>query len=251
MDCYRKKVLILAKSKKFKHTCIAGVSIDNPNSLHLGKAEWIRPVDLAYNDAITSESMMLGNKNGNPRELRLLDIVSIPFKESILSEHQSENIAIFTSGHFAEIRWDLELDPFNKKNKDYISLLNERQSINKYLRSICRNQLDWPNHSSSTGINDRVLYEERGSINYSLALVETQLKAYLKNGQIRGVFNLGGVEYDLSITDLRFEKWFRGVDENECSFDRAFICLSLGELFKGFYYKLIAGLFIFSEESLT
>ena len=119
------------------------------------------------------------------------------------------------------------------------------------MRSIWRNQLDWPNHSSSTGINDRVLYEERGSINYSLALVETQLKAYLKNGQIRGVFNLGGVEYDLSITDLRFEKWFRGVDENECSFDRAFICLSLGELFKGFYYKLIAGLFIISDQSLS
>ena len=252
MSYYRKKVLILAKSNKFNNACVAGVSIDNLNSLQLGKAEWIRPVDLAHKEAITSESMMLGNMNGAPTELRLLDIVSIPFKEKVLSEHQSENVAIFTSGYFDEIRWDLELNPFVKTNKDYSSLLNKRQSIHRYLRSICSNQLDWPNHSSKTGSNDRVLYEERRKINYSLALVETQLQAYLKNDwQLRGVFNLEGIEYDLAITDLRVKEWFQTNGENEYLFPRVFICLSLGELFNGFYYKLIAGLFIISDQSLS
>jgi len=246
MDFYRKKILILAKSKKYNNTCVAGVTIADLNSIERGKGEWIRPIDHDHNGAIADETMMLARKNNaSPRQLQLLDIVSIPLTKKIHSDHQPENFHIKTDGTFDENKWNLESAPFKGNN----SLSNERKLILDYMRSICLKTLHWPNDSSRNGVNDRVPFDKRFIINYSLALVETEVTVYFtKDRKPRGEFKLDEVEYDLAITDQRIEKWLTKNDFERVLLQKAFMCLSLGEFFQGYdgsrcSYKLISSLF--------
>ncbi len=57
-----------------------------------------------------------------------------------------------------------------------------------------------------------------------------------KGRQRRGVFEYNGIRYDLPITDPKFR------DFKEHSLESSFLCISLGEEFDGYCYKLIASI---------
>jgi len=57
-----------------------------------------------------------------------------------------------------------------------------------------------------------------------------------QNPQRRGIFEYNHVTYDLSLTDPNFREF------EEQDLENKFLCVSLGEKFNGYCYKLIASI---------
>ena len=263
----RINLLILAKSKKKKNTCIAGVWVDLEEYLfqqlvldkepvynevftkQLGDwpgLQWIRPIDKDYGNAISDETLfvqrtMIGTHENEVmiaegRNLELLDIISIPISRHTPSSHQKENYIIDNSE-----KWHLVSDPFSVRTRtdesDYE--VNYKSHLIEQLKDLVQSKLDWPNLG---GKNDRVRINT--AVNYSLALIKTSLTIKVIDGKLRGEFSLDGIEYNLSITDQNIIKNFSKKGGKNYQLGQCFMCISLGEEFHYYYYKLIASVFI-------
>jgi len=61
--------------------------------------------------------------------------------------------------------------------------------------------------------------------------------------RIRAEFVHNGANYSLIVTDPSVEKKYGGKEEGEYRFDKGdiYLCISIGEPFGGYCYKLVAG----------
>lgn len=88
---------------------------------------------------------------------------------------------------------------------------------------------------------DRVPESQIGNVSNSLCLVYVQnLHLFHQNNKRRASFCYNGVDYNLAVTDPNFDNIIQNCDK----FQTAVLCVSLGEVFEGNYYKLIASIFI-------
>ena len=112
----------------------------------------------------------------------------------------------------------------------------------------------WEDSSSScNGLHDRVGEAEANELGSSLRLVEvTDFKivvavegAQFGNGKrkVRGHFTYNGAEYWLAVTDPLTERKYLAGQDGEFEVGHAILCISLGEPYEGYAYKLIAGVF--------
>jgi hypothetical protein len=130
------------------------------------------------------------------------------------------------------------------------SIYNRTRYIGNFRRDLIDRFLDHPDDIFGEG---RVLDEEEAQeLDYSLLFVEVQnLRLYYRNyGQygykLRGDFEYNGITYtDISVTDSDTEARFANhrYPYSE-TYDRAYITISLGEIFNGGSYKLISGIII-------
>ena len=94
------------------------------------------------------------------------------------------------------------------------------------------------------GEGDRISYPliENGTIpiHQSLFLLRVEGLSLYKNrfDKRRATFTYNGINYDLAVTDPRFDDIVR--DENDLM---GIVCVSLGEAFEGSCYKLVATIF--------
>jgi len=242
----RKNVLITAKSRKGGHACIAGFIQWKEKE----PWQWIRPVDPMNNDAIRHDFLMLTDETGFAiRELKILDVVSVPIKCIAKKSHQPENYQIHRDGPFLETRWQL-VRSFYDGNDGKRMTEHQRDIVKEQISTISSStSLNWPNHSSVNGQNDRVNAQETHLIQYSLALIKADLDiSKNRYGKLVGSFFFDGVSYRLKITDLSFERNLSEMKINTTqTIKDAYLCLSLGEEYKGYFYKLIAGIFTMND----
>lgn len=221
---YTKRIVCLANSRKLGGYCFAGKEI-----LKNGFGGWVRPVSHSNNGGLAPNQIAFSN-GILPC---LLDIVAVPFVQSAAIHHQKENQLIDMTRPWT---WDGSI---------------QQGVLPQLVDNVSRL---WVNgFSSSNGFNDRVAEPTARYLNSSLLLIRPDhlelTKEFGINGQkVRAQFRFARESYRLVVTDPIVEMALH--DQGPGAFspisgDKLFLCISLGEFFNGFAYKLVAGMINF------
>lgn len=200
-----KTVVILANSVKHNQHCVAGKCIET--------GEWIRPVSTPEGGELSNEQSTFTNPHGKfivkPMQKIIMDLDShVPLIQ------QPENYLISPS---------LWRQNYRITDAELLQLLDNPDSL-------------W-------GQDSRVPYSlivQNRDINQSLYLVKVDDLHLSKNdeGKRRATFSYKNINYELPVTDPNFDN----IQRNEIEI-KDIICVSLGENFNGYCYKLLATVF--------
>lgn len=221
---YKKRIVCLANSRKMKGRCIAGREIVGEEM-----AGWIRPVSSRPNCEVSLEEMRLNHRT----EPQLLDILEITMVEPRPHGYQTENHLFDSRSGWQKV---------GNFPPDRI------QEIVEAMPTL------WLNGSSSSnGVNDRILVEtaER-ELRSSLALIIPERLTIdvgreglrgAERRKVRCTFRHRGVSYCLVVTDpIAANQYLRQGDGSHHAEGQSALCVSLGEPFEGYSYKLVAGI---------
>lgn len=221
---YTVTILCLANSRKMSGRCIAGKEIDG-NKI----GAWIRPVSAREHEEISERDRRY--KNGHTASL--LDILSIPMLRQKATAYQSENHLIAD-----QFYWEKDRNATWQEVESAVDAIAGPLWINGY--------------SSFSGMNDRIPEDEAAKLKTSLILIKPEnMNIHVapkgdpsapQKRSVRARFSLNGNQYSLGLTDAQMErKYLQGKDGIFPVAD-ALLCISLGEPFKGYAYKLAAAL---------
>lgn len=202
----QEEIVVLANSVKHRQHCVAGKCINT--------GRWIRPVSNVQGAELTHEQARYQNPYGT-FEVKPLQRIRMGFLQPAPLPHQPENYLIDGS------LW----------RQNYSIGAEELPSY-----------LDGPD--DLWGKENRVQYAQIAlgsySVNQSLYLVQVAgLRLYCgADGRRRAAFLYNGIGYDLAATDPKFDKIVRESQEV-----RGILCISLGEEYQGYCYKLVATIF--------
>jgi len=226
-------MVCLADSRKIGAHCIAGKIVEGEN-----KGQWIRPIsaidkcELANRDICYSNGQMP----------KLLDIVAITVKEHAPIHHQQENWIIDKSVPWRK-EGELPVAQLSGLCDNMPTLIVDGKSNAQPIL--------WVNGFSSTfGNNDKIwtAYVHQ-NIKSSLLLIQPQRMLYKVGKEtfkrkVRAAFNFMGTAYIIAVTDNSAEEHYLakpdGIYEENSS--PVYYCVSLAEDYKGYCYKLIAGI---------
>lgn len=225
MSRYTKTILCLANSWKPGGRCIAGKEI---NGHQFGG--WIRPVGPGAGGAVSFEDRHYQD-NSDPA---LLDIIDIAMSGAAPHPFQPENHQIDTQWYWVRRR--------------QLPLASLPQALDPIQPNL------WSTTSSSgSGINDRVLEANAPNFGYSLRLIrvnDLEIRVSVENPgfsdkrTVRGFFSYSHNHYALSVTDPATRDNYIKLQDGIYTIGNAILCISLGEPYGGYCYKLIAGVFI-------
>jgi len=223
---YKKTIICLANSRKLAGRCVAGKEIAGSTI-----GAWIRPVS----SRPTGELSERERRFLNGQDPKLLDVIAVSMVEPRPHAFQTENHLIDDRYYWIKHReatWDVlkaALDP-------------------------AAGPL-WDNSSSGyNGLHDRIEEGEANKLVGSLRLIEVRnlniavavegAEVGNPHRKVRGRFTHHGARYCLAVTDpIAEDRSLAGAD-GEFDIGYAILCISLGEPYKGYAYKLIAGVFL-------
>ena len=202
---HNKTLVCFARSRKNGGCCIAG-----KEWLGGQPGSWVRPVNI-----LTGGATMHGVS-----VLDALDIFDVPLGAPVPQGHQTENYRLAARAHWihrGRLPWG-----------DVSQWLDTPAPL-------------WQNGCHSCcGHNDRV---PPGTATSSLRLIQVERcdVVITRDHKLRARFNYLGDDYDLALTDL----WFDGLQQHQPAthtLREVTMCISLGEVFNGYCYKLVAAL---------
>jgi hypothetical protein len=204
--------------------CLAGREV---NGAKIGA--WIRPVSAREHEEISEHD----RRYEDGHTAGLLDIVSIPMLNPKPATYQSENHLI--------------ADQFYWKQSGTVTWAQIEKAIDPVTGPL------WINGSSSSnGPNDRIPEADAAKLTSSLMLVRpTDLKIIVapkgdpnapEKRSVRARFALNGHTYNIGLTDALMERKYLQGKNGTFPVAGALLCISLGEPFKGYVYKLAAAL---------
>ena len=216
-----KRMVCLANSRKYSGRCVAGKELFKDQI-----GGWIRPVSGKETGELALSDM--GFRDGSTPEL--LDIISVPFIRHSPHSYQTENYVV------DERQW-----------------LRNGELPASELPALCDEVQDlWINgYHTLDGSNDRIPLElTEETVTSSLLLVKPdQLWITVDEGprmlkKIRARFIFKGVQYWLSVTDTRIEERYfnQEIGEYPIAAGNVYLCVSIGEPYEGYCYKLVAGI---------
>lgn len=223
---YTKRIVCLANSRKPPTgRCIAGREL-----LSNGFGDWIRPVSGRPTREVSEDE----RRYEDGSDPHVLDIIDIPLVQHSPEHHQHENHVLNEKFYWAKrgvCPWNL--------------LLFAVEEVDGPL---------WVNgFSSANGLNDRVPTSHLHRIARSLYLIRPdelviavarEESAFASKRRVRACFTLGGEEYRVAVTDPLIEREYLRRGDGEIDLTGAIICMSLGEVFHGYAYKLVASVII-------
>lgn len=222
---YSKNIVCFANSRKLSGRCIAGKECSEDEI-----GSWIRPVSDRPNGEVSEEE----RRYEDGSDPQLLDIMDIEFLEHVPYEYQTENHRFDPQLHWektGEVSWD-DLDEY----------------VDTGIGAL------WINgHSTGAGCNDKIPEDEAFSLTSSLVLVELEevTISVLVPGEafgnprrkVRAEFRYSGTTYNLTVTDPVIEREFLRKDNGRYPLGcRCYACISLGEPYNKFVYKLVASI---------
>lgn len=214
-----KTIVCLAASRKHNGACFAGKDTSNK--------KWLRPVSSRQGEEISdAEAMTLTGRAA------LLDVLTIPILKPTPKLYQSENYLIDGKKQWTRVR--------------KVTWAEVLVMVDVGLTTL------WPNQDASWGyLNNRVLETAAKSLKSSLALLKPNKLAISvgpKGGMFEGAntrlvkahFTLGSSNYILAVTDPAAEARYKNGPDGTKDITGAVVCVSLGEIFNGHAYKLVA-----------
>lgn len=208
------KIICLANSKKFNERCVAGIEVvksDNGYKMCTENStpKWIRPVTKNTHGEFPTQLA---------ENLNLLDVIEFKIIESCPLGYQSENV------YFAD---------------DSIKKTGGIQLSSKNLDTLAQGtSLLFTNKGKA------VHADEIDTLDYSLILIKpSSYSVFIKqdNNQLRMKFQYSSVEYDLPITDIKFEANFRKNGKILDDIKNVYLTISLAVMHNNWHSKLIAG----------
>jgi hypothetical protein len=219
---YLKTIACLANSRKLSGRCVAGKEI----SATCQVGAWIRPVSSRPKQELQPNE----RRYVNATEPQLLDKIEISFEAPVPHEYQVENHLIDPAVRWVKtgtITWhnlDNATDPFN-------------------------GSLWIDGYSSYNGLNDRIPHAQAQALTSSLKLIETEnlivtvpMEGIRPKSAARAHFSLGGRNYAFGVTDPVAAACYLSQGEGDYVVGVARLCISIGEPFEGYCYKLVAGI---------
>ena len=201
----RRTIVILANSIKHGQHCVAGKCISTK--------QWIRPVSNEAGAELSHDQVIYQNPYGK-FSVKPLQKISIGFERQAPLLNQPENYLIDNS---------IWTQNFSIKDTELPQFLDNPEGL-------------W-------GAHDRVDYSyiECGfvKIPQSLYLVSVSNVRFYKNiyEKRRASFEYKDNIYDFAVTSPNFQ------DHENIEYTSKIICVSLGEVYEGFCFKLVANIF--------
>ncbi|MEC7796057.1 MAG: hypothetical protein VX755_01870 [Pseudomonadota bacterium] len=217
MQAYTKTIICLAKSRRPGGVCVAGREIREGQI-----GPWIRPV--SDNGAVPSSILRMGG-----RWLQLCDVVEIGLKQPSPHTYQIENHLLDQERPWKRIR---------RATDDEV-----RAAIQEPATPLWNGVF-----STKGGRRDKVplvlANKSGGSLRFiaveNLSISSVSDVHDASRRKTRGMFTYAGVSYCLSITDYDVENEYKSRPAGVYAVGRSYLCVSLGEGYGGYAYKLIA-----------
>lgn len=209
--------VLLANSRKHGEACVAGKS-------HLEKS-WVRPVSDRSGGALPA---------GKTKKWKLLQHVSIPTQHTVPFLHQTENVLIDNGTWYEQNKFhDYNMIQDLLDTPDSIWCLPGETDPNKV-------SLQAINHGLVT---NSLYFLKIEKLRFRNAWTYDSAKRHPKR-HLLASFQYQGMSYEFPVTDPYVEKAF--IDKAQgsylCTSPEIFACVSLGEPFDGYCYKLVASI---------
>ena len=217
---YTRAILCLAASRKHQGKCFAGRCIQT--------GEWIRPVSNRPDEEISTAESRLPNGV----QAALLDFLEVPMLQARPRGYQTENHLIDPTRPWRRTRrgtWEEVL-----------------QNLDDHAGPL------WLNEGASWGHgHNRVTEANAAGLDGSLLLIQPKrllVSVGRKGGMyedanrrlVKAHFRHGGIDYTFRITDPAIENMMWGGEDRTVEMHGSVLCLSLGEVYYGYAYKLVA-----------
>ncbi len=224
-DKYTKTIICLANSRRIAGRSVAGKELAD------GKiGAWIRPVSGRPAGELFDEDRHFQDGQDH----KLLDVITIPMIGARPCGYQTENHLIDAGCYWTK-----------EGEATWSDLQAALDTVTGPL---------WDNSSSSyNGLHDRVEETVANNLGGSLRLIEVMdltiavavegAKIGNAHRKVRGRFTLNGAPYLLAVTDPVIERKYLAGPDGDSKLGRAVICISLREPYRGYAYKLVAGVF--------
>lgn len=200
------EVVILANSVKHRQHCVAGKCVST--------GQWVRPVSNEQGSELSNKQTKYQNPYGT-FGVKTLQKIHMGFSSHVPLPHQPENYLI--DGNLWRQNYSIEAG-----------------ELPTYL--------DFPEDLWGDGnrVDNNTIVSGACNISQSLYLVQVgDLNLYTTGeGKRRASFLYNGHSYDLAVTDPKFDEIIR--DKKQVA---GIICVSLGEVYQGYCYKLVATIF--------
>ena len=208
------KIICLANSKKFNERCVAGIEVGESSAGYKtifsnSKPKWLRPVSKTEHGEFPA--MIAQN-------IALLDVVEFDLVANCPSGYQTENV------YFAE---------------------NSVKKVSSI--KFASTNLDKLTCDTNTlfGNRGKAVYEDDVNfIEHSLVFIKVhRYNVFIKpeNNQLRMNFDHNSVEYDLPVTDIKFETIYRNNNRILDRIRHLYLTISLAVVHNNWHSKLIAG----------
>jgi hypothetical protein len=213
-------LIILANSRKNGQRCIAGRILRNGDI-----GPWLRPIGSHQREELISSERQY--RDGS--EPRLLDIVKLGVKDVGATRIHPEN-AIVDPGE----KW-LRRGTYG----DSAQQLDLLKSPQRDLWLI--------GDSTSNGLNDRFQVQQAKPGHGSLRFIKVHdLRVHVGHEfdkwKTRASFTAFGRAYRLTVTDLTYDPAQVGQRKQNWKIGPAYLTVSLGQAWNGYYYKLVAAI---------
>jgi len=217
-----KRMICLANSRKhYPGRCVAGKECSGG-----APGPWIRPVSGRPSQEVSEDEQRYQN-GALPA---LLDIVDVPLIEALPASFQTENWLLDPKGRWARVG--------HLAFRDLARFVDKPDKL-------------WLNgYETKAGSNDRVPEAEAQKLRGSLCLLKLnsiRLRVFTTGAdfgnprkRVQAAFMYRGVQYRLWVTDLAIESAYRSKKEGDYDIAECYLTVSLGEVDKGFCYKLVA-----------
>ena len=225
---YNLAIVCFANSRKKLGRCVAG-KIRHGNGTF---GEWIRPVGNHGDKALSAHD----TRYEGSIDPSLLDIMNITFLQKDPHDHQPENHLIDPNFYWERL---------------------EKITFSRATGALDPPQSDLWGLSSDTSYHgrfDRVPLADAAAFNYSLRLIAVEdltVRVCVESAnfgdmkkKLRGYFTYAKHNYALMVTDPVRESIYLPQAENTYNIGSAILCISLGEPYNGYAYKLIAGVIL-------
>lgn len=205
----RQRMVVLANSRKHNGYCLAGKGLEN--------GQWIRPVS----NLPTGEVTHIDTLYADGAQIQPLDIVQFDPGEMRRHPHQPENV-LFEHFHWEKVgRVSFEeLEDFRDNHLGFLEGGETRKN----------DRVTEP-RAQDFGESLGLIY----AINAKLVVVQKEYRQ-----QLRILFKHEGISFNLVVTDRQAEREYLNREGTEHLLPRAYICVSLGEPFHEYCYRLAA-----------